>query len=301
MFDIYKPIMKMVWNSIDKVDKKRIASQTFPDTLTTHCNIAYINDLNKYHLLDVYYPENINGDLPVIIDVHGGGWWYGTKEINKNYCLHLALKGFVVVNINYRLVDSVMLIDQLNDIFQAFKWVGENIEKYHGDLNNVFLTGDSAGGQFACLCAQINADSDLRKKLCLPENKFDFRAVGATSPVIDLTMKNPMLGASLNSLLGTVNHKKSRYYFLMNFSNIASASLPPFYIVTSKGDFVEKQGAGLHKLLDELGVENRFRDFTEKYNGKYLPHVFSIIDPDSKPAAKVINEMTAFFKNHIKD
>lgn len=38
------------------------------------------------------------------------------------------------------------MADQLRDCFFAFKWVSTNIEKYGGDLNNVFVTGDSAGG-----------------------------------------------------------------------------------------------------------------------------------------------------------
>ena len=36
-------------------------------------------DGNKYHLLDIYYPENAAEKLPVIIDIHGGGLMYAEK------------------------------------------------------------------------------------------------------------------------------------------------------------------------------------------------------------------------------
>ncbi|UKI14322.1 MAG: hypothetical protein L6V85_09755 [Clostridiales bacterium] len=36
--------------------------------------------------------------LPVIIDIHGGGWMYGDKDLNAPYCEALAKRGFVVVS-----------------------------------------------------------------------------------------------------------------------------------------------------------------------------------------------------------
>lgn len=59
----------------------------------------------------------VSSHRPVIIDIHGGGWMYGTKEINKNYCLVLAQNDYVVVNINYRLAPDFSVADQLRDCF----------------------------------------------------------------------------------------------------------------------------------------------------------------------------------------
>lgn len=47
--------------------------------------VRRIDDLSygpdpKWHLLDLYLPENVEGKIPVIINVHGGGYCYGTKE-----------------------------------------------------------------------------------------------------------------------------------------------------------------------------------------------------------------------------
>lgn len=297
--DIFKPLFKIIWSNTERMDNARIASQTAPEGVKCICDVPYINDLNKYHLLDIYYPQNMDKKLPLIIDIHGGGWWYGTKEINKYYCMALAQQGFIVANINYRLVDRVRFIEQLRDVFSCLKWIDENMEKYNADMDNVFITGDSAGGQLCCLTAQINTDEKMRQELFLEDNNLKFKAAAATSPVIDLISPNVMMNANLTSLLGTNNHKKSPYYYLMKFSNIASAELPPFYIVTSSGDFVRKQSYQLHSILDSLNVENRFRDFDEKYEGKKLTHVFSVINPFIPPSKKVINELTGFFKSHM--
>lgn len=297
--DILKPLMKMIWAQTEKQDNKRIASQTMPSGLVNILDIPYINDGNKYHLLDIHYPENTNEPLPLIIDIHGGGWWYGTKDINRFYSMELAKRGFVVANISYRLVDDVTIIGQLSDIFDALKWLDDNSKRYPIDRDNVFVTGDSAGGQFCCLTAQINADDDLRSRLKLKSNSFNFKSAGATSPVIDLISPNPMMNANLTSLLGTNWHKKSPYYFLMDFENIATSVLPPFYIVTSSGDFVRKQSYKLSEILNNLGVENQIHDYSENYDGKKLPHVFSVLFPDIPPAKKNIDDLTNFFKQHM--
>lgn len=297
--DIFKPLFKIIWSNTERMDNARIASQSAPEGVKCICDVPYINDLNKYHLLDIYYPQNMDKKLPLIIDIHGGGWWYGTKEINKYYCMALAQCGFIVANINYRLVDRVQFIEQLRDVFSCLKWIDENMEKYNADMDNVFITGDSAGGQLCCLTAQINTDEKMKQELFLEENNLKFKAAAATSPVIDLISPNIMMNANLTSLLGTNNHKKSPYYHLMKLSNIASSKLPPFYIVTSSGDFVRKQSYQLHDILDSLKVENRLRDFDEKYEGKRLTHVFSVINPFIPPSIKVINELTGFFKSHM--
>lgn len=297
--DILKPLFKMIWAGTEKSDNKRIAAQTAPDGVVCITDIPYINDLNKYHLLDIHYPENTKERLPLIVDIRGGGWWYGTKEINKHYSMELAKRGFVVVNINYRLVDRVTIIDQLADIFDCLKWLDDNMDKYPIDRENVFLTGDSAGGQFCCLTAQINADSDLRKRLFLTDNRIKFKAACATSPVIDLVSPNVMMNANLTSLLGSVNHKESPYYFLMQFENVATQDLPPFYIVTSSGDFVRKQSYKLKRILDSLGVENELHDYADKYNGKKISHVFSVLEPHIPPAKNNMDAIARFFKEHM--
>lgn len=298
MIDILKPMFKIIWSQTKKSDDKRIARQAEPVGIKTVCDIAYVKDGNKYHTLDFYYPENTKEPLPLIIDIHGGGWWYGTKEINKYYCMDLAKRGFVVTNINYRLVDDVRFIDQLKDVSLALKWIGENAQNYFADMNNVFITGDSAGGQLCCLSVQANVDENLRKMLNLSENSLNFKAVGATCAAVDLLSPNIIMNANLTSLLGTHSHKSSPYYQLMKFENVATSSLPPFFIISASGDFIKAQSIALHKLLNSLGVENRFMFFEEKYNGKKLQHVFNVGYPYIPPSVKANDEMTAFFKTH---
>ena len=143
--------MQMIWRYCDTSDKKNHEKQTPPQNVTEVEDVAYIDDGNVYHKLDVMYPDNLKSGekLPVIIDIHGGGWMYADKDLNDNYCLSLADRGYVVFNISYRLVPDVTVNEQIQDVAYALKWIGENMKNYPCDTANIMLTGDSAGGQLA--------------------------------------------------------------------------------------------------------------------------------------------------------
>ena len=71
------------WNKqVLKSDKKRAAKLTKTTGVSAIKDLEYIGDGSKWHLMDVYRPKGTeNEKLPVIIDIHGGGWMYGDKDL----------------------------------------------------------------------------------------------------------------------------------------------------------------------------------------------------------------------------
>ena len=69
-------------------------------------NLPYGPD-EKWHTLDVYLPKKTDKPFPVIINIHGGGWIYGTKETYQYYGMSLAKRGFAFINPNYRLAPEI--------------------------------------------------------------------------------------------------------------------------------------------------------------------------------------------------
>ena len=123
-------------------------------TYRTIQNISYypekVSGQDKYIAerckLDIYYPEKTTG-ATVVVWFHGGGLSGGEKELpaalrNKDIC---------VVGVNYRLTPKVQVNDCVNDAAAAVAWVFENIEKYGGDPNRIFVSGHSAGGYLAAM------------------------------------------------------------------------------------------------------------------------------------------------------
>ena len=105
--------------------------------------------------LDVFAPRKAR-DLPVVIFVHGGGWFMGDKNMfgfHRAVGRFLARHGYVAVLINYRLSPAVKHPEHVKDVARAVKWVRANITTYGGDPDRIVLSGHSAGAHLASLLA----------------------------------------------------------------------------------------------------------------------------------------------------
>lgn len=294
-------IFKLFWANTKRMDDKRIETLAMPEGVAESNDHQYIDDGNVYHQIDVYYPEGTMEKLPVVIDIHGGGWMYGDKELNKPYCLTLAKKGNVVFNMSYRLCPDVTADEQLRDIGKALQWIKTNLDNYPCDKNNIYLTGDSAGGMLACFTSMLSVSEKMRDLYDVEDFGLDFNAVGLVSPVAYMDDGTAM-SFYTKHMLGGNKYKKKKWADYVNGDKLLTlGKMPPTFFVTSSGDFLAKdQTVKLEQAYREKGIETKLLNYG-KVDGKEQPHVFSVIYPDREPGNETIDEMLAFFKKHSKD
>ena len=91
--------------------------------------------------VDVATPEGAK-DAPVIIWFHGGGLTGGGKHIPRE----IMRDGVVCVGVGYRFSPHVSVDQIVDDAACAIAWVFENIEKFGGSADKIYLSGHSAGG-----------------------------------------------------------------------------------------------------------------------------------------------------------
>lgn len=103
--------------------------------------------------LNVWTPQpGPNGNLPVLVWLHGGAFSNGSGGVSAYDGGAFARDGVVCVTVNYRLgVDGFLhlkgvpdnrgLLDQI----AALEWVHENITSFGGDPDRVTVFGESAG------------------------------------------------------------------------------------------------------------------------------------------------------------
>ena len=78
--------------------------------------------------LDLYRPRDADPGkpLPVFFYVHGGGWVIGDKATQGLPLMaHVAARGWIGVNVNYRLSPHATFPDHLIDVKRALHWVAE--------------------------------------------------------------------------------------------------------------------------------------------------------------------------------
>lgn len=106
--------------------------------------------------LNVFRPFGVDGPLPVMMFIHGGGFISGTANEKLFDGARLAQAGLIVVTVNYRLGALGWLADAalsqggsgnygLMDQIAALHWVHDNIAAFGGDPGNVTLFGRDAG------------------------------------------------------------------------------------------------------------------------------------------------------------
>ena len=96
---------------------------------------------NKMCRVDVSYEKGAQ-NRPVIVWFHGGGLEKGNKDLLDGF----RRQGFAVVSVNYRLFPQCKCPDYIDDSAMAVAWTFENIEKYGGNKDQIYVSGHSAGG-----------------------------------------------------------------------------------------------------------------------------------------------------------
>lgn len=294
-------VFDLFWNKFVKADDdKRIATLSLPDGIKEINNISYTDSGSEYHLFDVYYPEDTKEKLPVIIEIHGGGWMYGTKDLNKIYSEYLAKRGFVVFNISYRLVPEVTVTEQLQDIAKAIVKAKELFGELPCDTDNIIITGDSAGGQLASFTAALSESARLREHFDTEDHGLHFSCAVLTSPVAYMNEGLPM-GLYCRMMWGEKGLKRSTKKYL-NIDELLSEadSFPPSLLITSSGDtLAHDQTRRLYKDMMINSVEAQLLDFP-KFDGRNLPHVFACLLPYSKEGTLCIDKICEFIKKYTE-
>ena len=98
--------------------------------------------------LDLYFPADTSGFATVLF-FHGGGLEGGGKYIPNA----LMEQGVAVVAPNYRLSPKASNPSYIEDAAQSVYWVKDNIAKYGGNPDKIYITGHSAGGYLTLMLA----------------------------------------------------------------------------------------------------------------------------------------------------
>lgn len=276
-------------------DAKRDAGLTVPENIDIFTDLRYGD--HPENLLDIYRPMGTAGALPTIISIHGGGWFYGDKQLYSHYCMRLAQRGFAVVNFDYRLAPEHKYPAPLEDTCQVLRWLRDSAGEYRVDLNNVFMVGDSAGGQIAFQILTMATSKEYTSLFSFaPPEGFQIRGCGLNcgcyfvplSRIISPKMMGPLFQAYFpEKYLSVVPQLKAQKYI--------GAEFPPAFVMSAEHDYLKFMAAPLHRLLKRKGVETVLRIYGSKAQ-KQIGHVFHL-DCRSETAAQCNDDQCAFFRS----
>lgn len=269
--DAFKDVMTNRVKTLNKIESEK--------------DIVYDTSDPETCVLDVYYPPRDGKKLPVLFDVHGGGWITGDKYWRRGLNKAFADLGLFVVCPNYGLSPKFKYPACVTHLYKALEWVRENAEKYDLDLDNIFITGDSAGGQLACLMLAAQNNPVLQARLKLEKQPLNFKGgllvCGAYDP--EGMAKNPLSNKMWVEMTGYGRKHLREFpdFDLLRPSDFITKNFPKNVFITyARFDaFVGGNEKLVLNKLEELGIPHLV--YRAKGAGEHCFHLWHYRRPTS--------------------
>ena len=142
-------------------------------------DVQYGND--EPQKLDIF-PAAVDR-APILVDIHGGGWRSGSRNIRSFPASSVTKAGVMWVPIDYGLAPNYSIHQMVNHVRSAIVWLYHNVSKYGGDPSKLYVSGNSAGGHLTgCILMpdwhkNFGVPSDIIKGACAISGVYDLQAL----------------------------------------------------------------------------------------------------------------------------
>lgn len=286
--------------------------------LTTEHDIPY-SDKCPACKADLHYqvkkPET---KRPCLVNIHGGGLIIGDKKNSTSYCYMVAGESdILVMNINYGMpskelplmfegVDPKAVHDdayifplQIRTHMDALRWVQEHAEEYNIDLDNVFVSGDSAGSQMTGMVLACFDNEAYARELGVEKPDFAPKGYIMNCGLYNMNIYKhiPVGRVMMQKFMGSKKPQKLDLWKYHNPIPFLKGNVPNALVVKGALDVMTiGQSDMMHKKLKEVGVN------VDYYIGKAIPnsfHDFLLLAP-TKEAKKCLQYTTEWILNTAK-
>jgi len=268
----------------------------------------------------VFDPKLLAGEtkLPVLLNIHGGGFVKGDKRHRTSISQYFAHKGFFVVNVNYRVAPKHPFPATIIDCINALNSLKNFAEKYNIDLNKVAVTGDSSGAYCASMLVAYNADPSLCEKVGAPKIEVPpALLLGFCGPYdLEAALSITKLPFNLlwdigHSFLGTYdgfelqkdfsNLKDYRYINEISPAKLVNERWCPTFLAMSKKDILcAGHGEIMQKQLEEAGVP--VKTYTsEKFTDNHCFHLNFYSKAAKECLKSAVDFMNEYFKTGVTE
>lgn len=140
----------------------------------------------------LYRPSHVDRPLPTFINVHGGGYMFGSaEEMASENCQIVSDLTCVIVSPDYRLAPETSGPAAVFDCYAVLAWLYNSADALNLDRDRFAVGGMSAGGGLAANLAQLARD---RGEFPLCFQMLVYPMLDDRTGTVDLTSKDAMAG-----------------------------------------------------------------------------------------------------------
>jgi acetyl esterase/lipase len=171
---------------------------------------------------DLYLPKQTQAKLrSAVVFVHGGGWEGGDKKDDSVMAEALVDNGFVVFNINYRLLSAGGNFPaDVVDVREAITFLADHSRNYGIDRKKIACMGTSAGGHLALMAAYASG-----RTICRASEAIDCPPVCAVVSWSGPTDLNSLRGGLIDRYLANAGAEAYRKASPISFVSTAVPTL----------------------------------------------------------------------------
>lgn len=260
-------------------------------------NNAYMNRSEVPLAMDIFKPiAPEEQELPVIVSIHGGGLVVGDRKISRKYAHLLAARGYLVFSVEYRLAPCANSAEQLDDICAGMDLVGRKLVDFNVDFTRMFLVAESAGAYLAIYVAAMKKSKALQEAIGYEPTRMIFKALGLHSGMFYTNQQDPIGWLLADQFYGDKLMDEQFLKYMDPEHPEILKNLPPVFLSTSRGDFLNNYTLMYHRALKEAGM----RSHLVYYGEKELTHAFPVLHPYLEQSLDATDRMLAWFEEQAK-
>ncbi|QPC91528.1 alpha/beta hydrolase [Mesorhizobium sp. INR15] len=204
--------------------------------------------------LDLLFPRDRIGNLPVHIFIHGGYWRMFSKSDYSYIADTVTKAGAIAVVIEYALMPEVRMATIVDQVRRAKQWVLNNIAAHGGDPNRLTVSGHSAGAHLATFLFDRDSPGAVRSTLLLG-GLYDLR------PLQDSFLK-PLIGITDEEVEAFSPMKRDHPPQTDVMILVGEAETQPFHLQASRfAKLLTTQGLAVNEfILEARNHMNSVRD-----------------------------------------
>ncbi len=227
--------------------------------------------------LYIVRPEGVQGELPVVMFVHGGGWVLGDFPTHKRMVRDLVVEsGFAAVFVEYTRTPDAQFPQAINEIYAATKWVAEHGKEIGVDGTNMAIAGNSVGGNMSTvttLMAKEKGGPRIKLQVLFwPIVDANFETESYQQFGQDRFLTVPTMKWMYDMYIADPAKRKDIHASPLQASVEQLRGLPPAVIMVAESDILRDEGEAYGRKLDEAGVTVT----TLRYNG--MIHDFGMLN-----------------------
>lgn len=205
-------------------------------------------------------PQNVPGNLPVILYIHGAGWVFGNEHTHDRLIRELAVGAQAcVVFPNYSLSPEVKYPTAIEEIYAVLKWVAEHGQEHGLDLGRLYVAGDSVGGNMTAaitLLAKERKGPTIHKQLLFyPVTDAAFDTESYHEFGTGYYLRRDGMQWFWDQYTTDPSERAEITASPLRASKEQLTGLPPALVITAEADVLRDEGEAYANKLREAGVE----------------------------------------------